>query len=125
MPAKMISALIHESVHKNAHSKLYAINYQLCAAIQQMGCGSSDAIQLAGFLEMACGDRVKRTLQQVEEVMGPMQERLRVSSEIEAVGLETKLAEEHNDCVLHECIVEGHEHGPKPKLKTSYGKLIF
>ena len=74
---------------------------------------------------MACGDRVKRTLQQVEEVMGPMQERLRVSSEIEAVGLETKLVEEHNDFVLHECIVEGHEHGPKPKLKTSYGKLIF
>ena len=90
-----------------------------------MSCTSFDAIQLAGFSEMACGDMIKRTLQKDEEVMVPMQERLRVNSKIETVWLETKLAEEHNDCVLHECIVEGHEHGPKPKLKTSYGKLIF
>ena len=90
-----------------------------------MGCGSSDAIQLAGFLEMACGDIIKRTLQQVDEAIGPMQERLHVSSKIEAVGLEAKLAEKYNDCDLHECIEEGHEHGPLPKLKHHTASQSF
>ena len=55
---KMILFYINKLVHENASSKLFAISYQFCAAIQQIGCGLSGVIQLAGFLEMTCGDRI-------------------------------------------------------------------
>ena len=88
-----------------------------------MSCTSFDAIQLAGFLEMACGDMIKRTLQKDEEVMVPMQEMLHVKSESEVLGLETNFTKESNNFDKYECIDKGHVYDPLPKLKN--GNLFF
>ena len=119
---KMVGSSIRKNLHKNMKSQQYAINYQLCAAIQQMGCGPSDAIMLAGFLDMSSGDKIKRALQQVEKVLGPVEEKLKEECEIEAVNDEIRLARENDDLEMHECDVSGHEHPSLPKLKVSYGK---
>ena len=50
--AERISENIRSTFHKNAKYKKYAINYRLCAALQQMGCGNTDAATLAGFLDL-------------------------------------------------------------------------
>ena len=53
---------------------------------------------------MTCNNRTERTLQQVEEMMGPMHEVPCVESKIEAAGLEIKLAKEIYDYDFHKCI---------------------
>ena len=54
-----------------------------------------------------------------------MQESLHVESEIEVARIGTKLSKESNGFDMHECIENGHENGPSPKLKTSHDTLLF
>ena len=88
-----------------------------------MGCGPSDALMLVGFLEVARGEGIVRILKKIEETLGPVEEKLRVRSELEAVSVEAAEAKQNNDYSTHECTEPGHEHGPLPKLKLSYGKI--
>ena len=120
---QMVGSSIRKNLHKNMKSQQFAINYQLCAAIQQMGCGPSDAIMLSGFLDISSGDKIKRALQQVEKILGPVEEKLKEECEIDAVNDEVRLARENNDLEMHECNMHGYEHKPLPKLKISYGKI--
>ena len=96
---KLVKKEIRDTLHGNAKTKLYAVDYQLTAAIQVMGCGSLDAIKLAGFLELPCGQKIEKHLRRIEEVMGPIQERLRVASEMEAVEKESATAEKKTTSV--------------------------
>ena len=121
---KMISRRFRATLHKNSKAKLFAINYQLAAAMQQMGCGPSDARVLVGFLEVAHGESIMKMLKNIEGVIGPIEENIRVICEKEAVQCEAIEAQKNNDYSTHECVVEGHEHGPLPKLKSSYGKYL-
>ena len=111
------------TVHENSKVKLFALNYKLAAAIQSMGCGSSDATKLVGFLDFPCGDKIERHLRLVEEVLGPIQEKLRTASEIDAVQDEVRATQENNDLHYHECSIVGHEHPRLPMLKCSYGTI--
>ena len=122
---RMVSSSIREKIHKNNYAQKYAVNFQLCAAIQQMGCGPSDTIQLAGFLELSTGEKIKRTLKQVEEVLGPIQETLKSQSELDAVKEEVSLSKASGDLKYHKCDVEGYKHELLPKLKVSYGNSLF
>ena len=45
-----------------------------------MGCGSSDAVKLVEFLEIMCGSKIVKHLQQVEKVMGPIQVALKIQA---------------------------------------------
>ena len=123
--AKRVNPVNQKAFHGNARVQLYALNYQLAAAIQQMGCGPTDSIKLSGFLEMGCGDKIERNLAKIEKVIGPMQEELRIESEMEAVNEELKAMESNGETIeYHECKVLGYEHKPLPKIKVSYGKSI-
>ena len=122
LPEK-VNKEICTTVHGNSKVKLFALNYKLAAAIQSMGCGSSDATKLVGFLDFPCGDKIERHLRLVEEVLGPIQEKLRTASEIDAVQDEVRATQENNDLHYHECSIVGHEHPRLPKLKCSYGTI--
>ena len=120
----MILKNVRDGLHGNSRVARYAVNYQLTAAIQQMGCGSVDAVKLAGFLEMGCGDRIDRNIAAIESLMGPMQEKLRESCEQEAVMEEVLEMKRRNELEYHACDIPGHRHPPLPKLKISYGEYF-
>ena len=74
---------------------------------------------------MGCGDKIERNLAKIEKIMGPMQEEIRIESELEAVQDELKAMESSGDTIeYHECKISGHEHKPLPKIKVSYGKSL-
>ena len=85
-----------------------------------MGCESLDAIKLTGFLELLSGQKIEKHLRRIEEVMGPIQERLMVASEMEAVEKEAATSKKKDDFSTHEYTVVSKEHPPLPKLKVSY-----
>ena len=51
-----------ESLHKNAKTPLFDLNYQLCASMQAMGCGPTDATTLTGFLDLPSTSKIVRHL---------------------------------------------------------------
>ena len=63
--AKIISASIHELVHKNACSKIISHKLSTLCGNSADGLQMFDAIQLTGVLEMKYGDKIKRKLHQV------------------------------------------------------------
>ena len=120
--ADEISSKISSTFHHHAKGKKLSLNYQLSAAIQQMGCGPADIHTLCGFLGL-CGKSIAHHTKQAEHVMGKVQMERSEASEVDAVQEEIKLTEqEEKDGVqMHECTIEGHTHPPLPKLKGSYG----
>jgi len=109
------------SFHGNSQGKLFSINYQLAAAMQQMGCGNTDAATPAGFLDLPpTWSVLRRHLWSVEKVMGPIQVQLSDESKKEALSDEIECARKKCDLKYHKCKVEGHEHPPLPTVKGSY-----
>ena len=53
--ADTIKPTLHSSLHHHARGNLYAANYQLAAAIQQIRCGPADIMHLCGFLSLPSG----------------------------------------------------------------------
>ena len=109
-------------MHGSQRAKTFAINYKLAAAMQQMGCGSTDIATLAGFLDIPVSwSSVARHMKAVEEVMGPIQIEKKEESEMEAVRIEVQSQMDHDDHLTHESTIEGHEHPPLPLIKCSHG----
>ena len=102
------------------------MNYQLSAAIQQMGCGPADIITLCGFMGLP-GKSIRYHIKEVEHTLGKIQISTKEKSEEDAVKEEILAHEEHehDGLTTYECTVRGHEHPPLPKLKGSYGKKII
>ena len=118
-----ISERMRISFHGNAKAKTFAINYQLAAAMQQMGCGNTDDATLAGFLDLpATWSVITSHLQQVEKVMGPLQIRMADESMENALADEIKCIKKYGTLEHHECTIQGHAHPPLPLVKGSYGK---
>ena len=121
--ADKISGNIRSGFHKNSRHNLFAINYRLCAAIQQMGCGFTDASTLAGFLDLpVTWDTMNYCMRKVEAVMGPIQLAKREECEIEALEEEIEAHHDYNDLLYHSCNIDGHKHPPLPMIKGTYGK---
>ena len=111
--AEKIGAGVRKDFHPLARGKQFSLNYKLCAAIQQMGCGTSDVATLAGFLELpSTGSSIAKQLKNVEGVMGKVQIEHSHLSEKEAVAEEIKAHKENEDLLTHSCTIEGHEHPP-------------
>ena len=113
---------VKDALHPNSRTAKYSINHQLCAAIQQMGCGATGVKMLTGFLDLPSSGKIDKHVAVVEKTLGSVQERMREESQKDALQEEIALMKAHNDLEFHECSVEGHEHGPLPKVKGSYGK---
>ena len=104
--------------------KLYALNYQLCAAMQQMGNGPTDMGELAGFLDFPCANKVSLHMQQTESILGPIQDQLRDEAMKEAIDEEIQVTKEKEgeNMKYHTSSEPGHEYGPTPALTCTYGK---
>ena len=98
-----------------------SLNYQLSAAIQQMGCGPVDINTLCGFLGLPCKS-IQHHIKQVEHMMGQIQLSKRELLEEELVKMEIVAheREEKGGVQVHACTIGGHEHPPLPKLKGLY-----
>ena len=96
--ADEISSDLKKSFHHHAKGKTLALNYQLSAAIQQMGCGPADITTLCGFLGLP-SKSIQYHIKEVEHVMGKIQIKKRELSEEESVEMEIaehkKLKEEY------------------------------
>ena len=88
--ADKISAEIRKTFHGNAKGKQYAANYQMAAAMQQMGVGVTDVQTLCGFMDLPTSASCQHHIRQAEAVAGPIQIDLQKKSEEEA-RLEEKL----------------------------------
>ena len=114
---------IKKNLNGNAKSKRYVLNYKAVAAMQQMGCGTSDMANLSAFLDLPTNaDNINYHIKSVEKVLGKEQLAKREESEIEAVTLEIQENEKEEEMKMHECAIPGKTHGPLPILKGSYGK---
>ena len=108
--------------HGNTKIKKFAINYKIAAAMEQMGCGTTQIAMLSAFLDLPPSwATVNWHLREIESVLGPVQEAKKQESENDALALEVELAKASDDLELHECTIEGHKHPPLPKIKGSYG----
>ena len=118
-----IQPKISSSFHHHARGKLFTLNYQLAAVIQQMGCGPADLLYLCGYLSLP-GASIQYHIRRAEEVMGPLQIEQREASERDAVLMEIEAAKskEGDELQYHECNIEGHQHASLPKIKGSYGE---
>ena len=74
---------------------------------------------------MTRSDKIKKTLQQVEEMMSLIYEKLSEGSYIESRQLEMKIAKRNNNFDTQECTVKDHIHVLLPELKTLYDKFLF
>ena len=74
--AELVSPKLRAHFHKSSKGKLYAVNYQMTAAMQQMGLGGSAMDTLAGFFDFPCSGLVQKHLTKVESVLGPVQKNL-------------------------------------------------
>ena len=114
---------IKNKLHGNAKGKRYALNYKVVAAMQQMGCGSSNMGTLSGFLDLPSkADTVSYHLKHAEQILGTSQLELKEKSKIEAVSVEIVEMGKHEAIKYHACDITGHVHEPLPMLKGSYGK---
>ena len=66
-----------DSLHRNSRTARYNINHQMCAAIQQMGCGPTDVHTLTGFLDLPSSAKDHLHLAVVEKTLGAAQEKIR------------------------------------------------
>ena len=113
---------VKESLHKNSKTSLFCINHQLCAAIQSMGCGGTDARTLAGFLDLSSSAKIDQHLAVVEKSLGPVQVEMQKVSEKDALAEEIEAMKDKDDLNYYEeCTFDGHEHGKLPLTKTTYG----
>ena len=113
---------VKQKLHQNSKTAKYSINHQLCAAMQQMGCGPSDVKMLTGFMDLPSSARIDKHMAVVEKALGSVQEEMREASQKDALEAEVALAKAQNDLAYHKCTVIGHEHGPMPMVKGSYGE---
>ena len=120
--ADKIRVSIRSSFHHHSKGKMYAMNYQLAAAIQQMGCGPADVSTLCGFLSLPISS-VQYHVKRAEQVMGPIQLLNKECSQREAVVKEIAAHQinETDGLKYHACDTEGHKHDRLPLLKGSYG----
>ena len=58
----------------------------------------------------------------VKKALGSVQQEMREVSQKNVLEAEVDLAKENNDFAYHKCTVIGHQHGPKPLVKGSYGE---
>ena len=120
--ADTIKSILRSSLHHHARGKLYAANYQLAAAIQQMGCGPADIMHLCGFLSLPSGS-IQYHIRRAEEIMGPIQVSTKEAFKRDAIReeIEATKSQDPDGLKLSECKIDGHQHPPLPKLKGSYG----
>ena len=120
--AEKVSRDFQNSFHGNTKYSCYALNFRLCAALQQMGCGYTDAGTLGGFLDLpVCSDTLRNGMKRVEQSLGSIEMRKREESEIDGVAEEIAAMRENNDYNEHSCDIEGHQHPPLPMVKGTYG----
>ena len=111
-------------MHGNTKGRLYAINYQLTAAMQQMGVGPSAMETLCAFLELANVSAIGQQIAKAEKVLGPIQLKKREESEEEAIREEISATEAAKGTIpTHICEEAGHEHPPLPLLDTNFGNV--
>ena len=78
-------------------------------------------ITLCAFIGLP-GKSIKYHLKQAEHTLGEIQMSKREVSEKDAVREEiTAHEKEEGEMTKYECVLDGHEHPPLPKLKGSYG----
>ena len=87
----MIRPLVRTNFHHHTRGKLYAANYQLAAAMQQMGCGPADILHLCGFLSLPGGSIIYH-IRRTQEILGPIRITNREASERDAVDIEIEAA---------------------------------
>ena len=92
---KIVATSFHENIHKNSCAKLFATNHQLAAAIQQMGCKPSDDITLVDFFGSGTHQKNNDFLKKVKK-FGLIQEKLHVTSKMEAVQVGAMEAKKNN-----------------------------
>ena len=87
----LIAGNIRKDFHGSAKGKTFGLNYQLGAAIQQMGCGSTDVATLVAFLDLPTSwSTISSHMKQCESVMGPVQ--IAMADESEKYALAEELA---------------------------------
>ena len=77
---------------------------------------------LTGLMDLPSIARIDKHMAVVEKALNWVQEEMRKVSQKDALEEEVALAKEKNDLTYHKCSVIGHEHGPLPMVKGSYGK---
>ena len=73
-------------------------------------------------MDLPSSARIDKHMAVVEKALGSVQEEMREASQKDALEEEVALAKEQNDLAYHKCTVIGHEHGPMPLVKGSYGE---
>ena len=120
--AEKVSHDITSGLHGHHRYPHYALNYRLCAALQQMGCGYTDGGTLAGFLDLPVNaDSLRNGMKKVEQILGSVQIQKREESELDSVADEINATKEHDNYEEHGCTMNGHEHPPLPMLNGTYG----
>ena len=71
--ADTVGAAQLKKLHGNARGKRYALNYQMAAAMQQMGVGMTAMQTLCGFLDLPTSASCHHHIKQAEAVGGPVQ----------------------------------------------------
>ena len=118
---KIANADIKSSLHGNAKVAQYAINYQLMAAIQAIGCGPTDAMSLVSFMDLPSGSKMQSMLAKVEKVMGEVQLSKKDECIKDGINDEIAMAKSKEDFAMVDCKIVGHEHTLLPVLDISYG----
>ena len=113
---------VKSMMHGNSKTAVFCINHQLCAAMQVMGCGGTDAKTLTGFLDLPSSAKIDQHLAIVEKTLGPIEVAMQLESQEEALVEEVEAMKERGILKTHECVVTGHEHGPLPLVTVTYGK---
>ena len=111
-----------ESLHKNSKTSLFCVNHQLCATMQSMVCGGTDAGTLAGFLDLLSNAKIDHHLVVVEKILGPVQVENQKISQKDALAEEIEAMEDKDDLIFsEECRFDGRKHWKLPLTKTTYG----
>ena len=120
--SELSSGPVKKSLHGNSRTARYSVNYQLCAAIQQMGCGRTDAKTLLGFLDLPSSAKIDAHLAVVEKTLGRIE--ITVKDAAQAEALQKEIEEMKRRGLLKEYTGKepGHEYGPYPLIRITYGK---
>ena len=80
---------VKRKLHGNAKGERYALNYEVVAAMQQMGYGNSDMGTLSDFLDLPSkNDAVSYYLKHAEQILGAVQLELKEGGDTEVVSVE-------------------------------------
>ena len=88
-----------------------------------MGCGPTEAKTPVGILELPSRAKIDAHLAVVEKTLGPVQEKMKLESQKEALAIEVDEMRRRGVLNHHECTIEGHKHRPLPLLKVTYGNV--